>query len=148
MLSFVNNFDDDFIRQFDRLRREMDEAFGTLGPLAPGIRNTPGAGFPAINIAASADHVDAYVFAAGIDPKSIDVSLQQNLLTVSGERRKDLPKGARVSLNERFEGAFSRVINLPGNVDPDKVDANYRNGLLRIRVHRREEAKPKRITVQ
>ena len=148
MLSLFSNFDDDFFRQFNRLRREMDDVFGNWGTLAPSIRSLPGTGFPAINITSSPDFVDVYVFAAGIDPKKVDVSLQRNLLTISGERHEDRSDDARVSLNERFEGSFSRAIPLPEDIDSGKVDARYKDGLLHVRVHRREGAKPKRIEVK
>lgn len=88
------------------------------------------------------------MFAAGVDPKGLDISLQQNLLTVSGERKATLPSDVQLYRNERFDGAFRRVITLPEDVDPDKVQATYRDGVLQVTIERREEVKPRRIEVK
>ena len=74
-------------------------------------------------------------------------SLQQNLLTVSGARTAEVPEGAQAYRRERFGGEFQRVITLPDDVDPDKVDAVYRDGVLHITVQRREEVQPRKIEV-
>ena len=92
--------------------------------------------------------MDVYVFAAGVDPKSLDISLQQNLLTVSGERKIELPKGAQAYRRERFYGSFRRVITLPEDVDPGKVNAGYRDGVLHITVQRKQELQPRKIEVK
>ncbi len=113
-----------------------------------GIRSVAAGSFPAINIGASPSRVAVYVFAAGVDPKGLDISLQQNLLTLSGERKATLPGDVQLYRNERFDGAFRRVITLHDDVDPDKVQATYRNGVLQVTIERREEVKPRRIEVK
>lgn len=147
MVDFLTGFDNDFFDQFENMRREMDRLFGG-GPGSLGIRSMARGSFPAINVGASPERVDVYVYAAGVDPKTLDVSLQQNLLTISGERSIDLPEDAQLYRNERFSGTFLRAITLPEDVDPDKVDATYRDGLLHITVQRREAVKPRHIEVK
>lgn len=94
----------------------------------------------------SPEQVDVYVFAAGVDAGSLDVSLRQNLLTISGERKRE-EKDKNFFRRERFTGPFQRAITLPEDVDPDKVEARYRNGVLHVTVKRRESAKPRQIEV-
>ena len=101
-----------------------------------------------INIGATPTQVDVYVFAAGLDPQTLDISLEQNLLTVAGERESALPEQAQIYRRERFSGKFKRVITVPDGVDPDRVNARYQNGILHITIARKEELQPRRIQVQ
>ncbi len=147
MFDYLTGFDRDVFDQFERMRRQMDEMFGDRrGPL--GIRSVAAGTYPAINVGASPKQVDVYVFAAGVDPKSLDISLQQNLLTLSGDRKIELPEGAQAYRRERFNGSFKRVITLPDDVDPDKVNATYKDGVLHITVQRREELQPRKIEIK
>jgi HSP20 family protein len=104
--------------------------------------------YPPINIGSTPEQVDVYLFAAGVDPKSLTISIQQNLLTVDGERRLITEEGADYFRKERFDGAFHRVVTLPEDVDPEQVEAGYRDGVLRITVKRREASKPRQIEVR
>ena len=146
MLGYLTGFDNDLFGQLERMRREIDQLFGGW-PGGAGIRSVAAGTFPAINIGASPEQVDAYVFAPGIDPKSLDVSLQQNLLTVSGERHFTYPEDAQFYRHERFSGSFRRVLSLPEDVDPDQVSAAYHDGVVHITVKRREAVKPRKIQV-
>ena len=132
---------------FDRLRRDMDELFG-VRPSSSGIRSVVAGTFPPINIGVSPQQVDVYAFAAGLDPKTLDVSVQQNLLTLTGERKADHPVGAQFYRQERFNGSFRRVIALPDDVDSEKVTARYRDGVVHISVPRREAVRPRQIQVK
>jgi HSP20 family protein len=135
-------------REFQRLEQDLDEFFGGGTPWAGGIRSQPPGTFPAINVASSADAVSVYAFAPGIDAKSLEISLQQNVLTIDGRRETPEDSGATYYRNERFEGTFRRVIELPEDVDPDKVEAAYRDGIVEIRIQRRESSRPRRIEIQ
>ena len=89
-------------------------------------------------------------FAPGLDPGAIELSIDRGLLTISGQRKSTLPEpGERTSVyaQERFSGAFKRVLSLPDDVDPGKVDASYKDGVLRVTLSRRESAKPRRIEI-
>jgi HSP20 family protein len=139
-----------FENLFDELRRMdagFDRFFGRWDAPA-GIRSVARGSFPAINVGATDKEVDVYVFAPGLDPKGFDVSVQQNLLFVSGNRGLPVDEKAKYYRQERFEGEFRRVITLPDDVDADRVDATYRDGVLQIRLQRRESARPRQIEIK
>ena len=144
--SLWGSFDTSLFEEFRRLEGEMDQLFGR-GSLPAGIRATRRGTFPPVNVGATPERVDVYLFAAGLDPKSLDISIQQNLLAVSGDRKVPVDEADDYYRQERFDGEFRRVITLPDDVDPDRVDAKYRDGVLQITVQRRERARPRQITV-
>ena len=144
--SLWGSFDTRLFDEFRRLESEMDQLFGR-GSLPAGIRAMRRGTFPPINVGATPERVDVYLFAAGLDPKSLDISIQQNLLAVSGERKVPVDEAADYYRQERYDGEFRRMITLPDDVDPDRVDAKYRDGVLQITVQRREAARPRQITV-
>ena len=85
---------------------------------------------------------------SGIDPKSLDISIQQNLLTVAGRREIPTEERATYYRQERFGGEFHRVIALPEDIDPDRVHARYQDGIVQIGVERREAARPRQIEIR
>lgn len=140
-------FPRDVFSELDRLQREMN----TMFDYSPSIRGLGRGGYPAINVGTSAGAVEIYAFAPGVDPASIDVHLERGVLTISGERKSALPQTdekTTLHLNERFSGRFRRVVSLPDDIDPNAVSAEYRDGVLRVSVKRREAAQPRRIQVQ
>jgi HSP20 family protein len=147
MWGYLTGFDDDLFEEFEGMRRRMDQLFGAW-PSSTGIRSVAAGTFPAINVGASPEQVDVYVFAAGVDPKSLDISLQQNLLSIAGERKVELPENVQVYRNERVSGGFQRALTLPEDVDPDKVGATYRDGVLHLTLRRREAVRPRQIEVK
>jgi HSP20 family protein len=130
-----------------RLENELDQLL-SRSPYSTGIRAVPRGTFPPVNVGATSEQVDVYLFAAGAEPKSIDVSIQQNLLTVSGSRKVSVNPDAEYYRRERYDGDFHRVIALPDDADPDQVDARYRDGVLHITVRRRQAVKPRQVQIQ
>jgi HSP20 family protein len=143
--NLFSSFDTGLFDELRRLENEVDQLFGSGLPV--GIRSLRRGAFPPLNIGSTPERVDVYLFAAGLDPKTLELSIQQNLLTVSGARKVEVDENAEYYRRERFEGEFRRVISLPDDVDPDRVDARYRDGVLQITVQRRESARPRQITV-
>jgi HSP20 family protein len=136
--------------QFERIRRELDDAFGITG-LPSNIRSVAMGTLPAINVGRTPTSIEVYAFVPGLDPSKIDVTLDRGVLRIAGERTSDIPDGGselQVYSRERGVGSFTRAISLPDEVDPSKVNASYRDGVLQISVGRRESAQPKRINVQ
>jgi len=131
-----------------RLERELDDLFGGGTTWSSGIRSLPPGTFPAINVGSTDDQVTLYVFAPGLDAKSLDIQMQQNLLSISGKREEPPERGATYYRQERFRGEFRRALTLPDDVDPDNVEAKYRDGIVEIIVKRRASAKPRQIAVQ
>ena len=146
MFGSLTNFDQLF-EEFRRMEQQMDELFGS-GTQPPAIRSVARGTFPPINMGAAADGIDIYVYAAGMDLKSIELNIQRNLLTVAGEREVPVDENATYYRQERFSGPFRRVIALPDDVDPDRIEAKYRDGILQISARRRESAMPRQITIQ
>ena len=144
--SLFSSFDTSLFDGFRRVEDEMDQLFAA-GSWPAGIRSVRRGTFPPINVGSTPERVDVYLFAAGLDPKSLDLAIQQNLLTVSGSRKVDVAEEAEYYRRERFDGEFRRVISLPDDVDPDRVNATYRDGVLQITVQRRESARPRQIVV-
>jgi HSP20 family protein len=144
--SLFSSLDTNLFDELRRIESEMNQGFGR-SPFPAGIRAVRRGTFPPINVGCTPERVDVYLFAAGLDPKEIDISIQQNLLAVSGSRRIEAKEEADYYRRERFNGDFRRVITLPDDVDPDKTDARYRDGVLQITVKRRESARPRQITV-
>jgi len=139
----------DVFADLDRFQRQMEQIFGSAG-WPSSIRAANRGAFPAINMGSTPEAVEIYAFAPGIDPGKLEVSVDRNLLTIAGERQPSLPEESdKVSVYaaERFTGAFRRVISLPEDADASRIAANYRDGVLRIVVPRREAAKPRRIEV-
>lgn len=145
-------FPRDMFAEMDRLQREMQQALD----LSPTIRGFARGGFPALNVGGTPQAVEVYAFAPGLDPGSLDITLDRGVMTIAGTRKESLPDASRadddrpavVHINERFVGEFRRVITLPDDADPEAVDAKYRDGVVRITVQRRASAQPRRIAVQ
>lgn len=145
-MMYRSMFPGDLFAQMDRIQRELAQSFD----LEPSIRGIARGGFPAINLGSTPQSVELYAFAPGLDPASIDVQLEQGVLTIAGERADDLASQAEratVQINERFAGRFRRVISLSDDVDPESVDAQYRDGVLHITVGRLQAAQPRQISV-
>lgn len=139
-------FPGDLFAQLDRLQRSIHQSMDT----EPSIRGFGTGGFPALNIGSTEKGLELYAFVPGLEPGSIDVELERGVLTIAGERADDLasqPERATVQVNERFAGRFRRVVSLPDDIDPESVDAQYRDGVLHVSVARREPAQPRRISV-
>jgi HSP20 family protein len=141
---------DDVFNEFRRLERAFDALLDDGSALSGNrnIRAFSSGTFPAVNVAATPDAVTVYLFAPGIDPKSLDISIQQNVLSVSGRREVEAQQNGTWFRQERFSGQFRRVVALPDDVDPDKVDARYEAGIVHVTVGRRASEKPRRIDIQ
>jgi HSP20 family protein len=85
----------------------------------------------------------------GLDPNEVKVQLNENILTVSGERKlENEDRKSNYRRIERSYGAFERSFSLPQNVDTEKVQASYKNGMLSIFIPRSERAKPRSVQVK
>jgi HSP20 family protein len=136
--------------QLDAVQRLLSRSLGAEG--APGgIRSVAYGAFPEINVGRTLSSVEIFAFAPGIDAASLDVTIERNVLKISGSRATAFPnRDAKVQLyaNERPQGRFSRAVTLPDDVDPLKVEAKYRDGVLRISIALSAAAQPQRIAVK
>jgi HSP20 family protein len=136
-------FSGDLFSDLDRVQRQL------FGNFPSSMRSSRADAFPRLNIGSTEEAIQIVAFAPGIDPASLDVTVDKGTLTISGERKAQAPTdGARTYAKERFNGSFRRVIELPRNADAERVEARYENGLLSITVGKREASKPRAIAIQ
>jgi HSP20 family protein len=95
-------------------------------------------------------HGDSFVLnfdLPGVDPASIDLTVERNSLTVSAERHWQQIEGDQIVASERRQGTFTRQLSLGDGLDTDRIDASYENGVLTLTVPISERSKPRRIEV-
>ena len=142
----------DLFADFSRLQERLDELLGDIREPSS-IRAVARQGaFPVLKVGSGQEATEIYAFAPGLDPSAIDVSVEKGLLTISGERSTGAERGQDGKddisyARERFSGAFRRVVSLPEDADTSKVEASYRNGVLKLVVPRLEAARPRQIAV-
>ena len=138
----------DAFSELGRLQSVLDQMFRPAERSS--IRALTGATFPVINVGTTPDTIEVMALAPGLDPAALQLSVDRGLLVIAGERKSQLPQGSdgiSVYAQERFTGDFRRVVSLPDDADPAKVEAAYRDGILRVTVAKRESSKPRRIDV-
>jgi len=138
----------DIFSELSRLQGVLDQVFRPAERSS--IRALTGAAFPVINVGTTPETIEVMALAPGLDPASLQLSVDRGLLVIAGERASQVPEAAEglaVYAQERFAGNFRRVVGLPEDADPAKVDATYRDGILRVTVAKRESSKPRRIEV-
>ena len=134
------------LQEFRRLEQEMDDLLGRSS-WPHGTLSAARGTFPPMNVGMTPDNVEVYLFAPGLSPNSIEVSAQQNVLTIAGEREPVAEGKATWYRKERFEGPFRRVISLPEDVTADDVQARYRDGVLYVSAKRPAAVKPRTIEI-
>ena len=137
----------DIFSELNRLQSVFDQVFRPSERSS--IRGFAGPAFPVINVGTTPEAVEVMALAPGLDPSSLDLSIDRGLLTLSGERKSEIPDDDKTSVfaQERFTGAFRRVVSLPEDADPGKVEARYQDGVLRVTIAKRESSRPRRIEV-
>lgn len=138
----------DMFRELNRLQSVLDQVFRPAERSS--IRNLTGTSFPVLNVGTTPETIEVMALAPGLDPKSLQITVDRGVLTIAGERQDPVPAdgdGVTVYAQERFAGAFRRVVSLPEEADAGKVDATYREGILRITVAKHEASKPRRIEI-
>jgi HSP20 family protein len=140
--TFDNSFAD-----YDQLRRDMLRLFDTV---AGDTFGDVGAGvFPPMNVTQDDDNFYVRAELPGIKPSELSISAVRNRLSLAGKR--EIPREhERVSYHrkERTEGSFNRTVTLPAEVDAERVDARYADGILTLTLPKAEEAKPRQIAVR
>ncbi len=132
-----------------RAKREMDRLFSSFSTRWPSAAFGFGSGvFPALNLSESGDCLYVEAEVPGVRPEALDISVEGNTLVIRGERKADTPEGVSYHRRERMNGRFSKSITLPYEVQVDKVEAEYKNGVLKLTLPKAEHAKPRSITVK
>ena len=104
---------------------------------------------PSVDVAETADEIEVKAEIPGVTKDDIDVTVENNRLIISGEKRQEEEKeGKNYYRSERMYGSFRRIFTLPSQADADKVKANFENGVLTVRIPKTEVAKGKKIDVK
>jgi HSP20 family protein len=129
----------------ERLRREMNRLFADLPTQGSwGVAQS----FPAMNVWTDENSTIVTAELPGVLLDDIQISVEEDLLTLRGERKPDREEGATYHRRERRHGSFLRTFQLPFRVDAGKVEATLKSGVLNIVLPRAEADKPKQITVR
>jgi HSP20 family protein len=126
----------DPFRDFDRIAEQMMLGGGRGGPRS----------FP-MDAYRRDDRFFVHLDLPGVEADSIELTAENNVLTVSAQRRFELEDGDQVLIRERPHGEFTRQLLLGENLDTDNIEANYENGVLTLAIPVAEKAKPRRISV-
>jgi HSP20 family protein len=104
---------------------------------------------PPVDVMEDDNNIAVQVELPGVKDEDVDVRIENNLLTISGERKLENEEQRDNFLRvERTYGRFFRSFTLPGNIDPENVSATFNNGILKITIPKHEESKPKQIKIQ
>jgi HSP20 family protein len=136
--------------EFERMRRDMDRLWDSFLEGAPRRRGEErGEWLPSLDVSETKNEVVVKAEVPGMDPKDIDLSLSDGVLTIKGEKKQEKEeKEANYHLVERSYGAFVRSVRLPREVQSDKISASYKDGILKIALPKSEEAKKKEIKIK
>lgn len=134
--------------EINRLQNEMNRLFRSFDPGDVAAAAT-GTTYPLLNLWEDDDVLYAEAELPGMDLNDLEIYVNgSNQLSIQGERKEPPARGGTWHRQERGYGRFSRLFELPAEVDADKVAATLKNGVLNITMPKREEAKPRRISVQ
>jgi HSP20 family protein len=132
LLTSIDPFVQEFERQFDRLARQAAAEGGAVMPM-DGIRR--------------ADDVVLRFDLPGIDPDSIEVTVDRGVLSVSAKREEEYGADERAFVRERVMGTFTRRVYLSEHLDAEAIEAAYDNGVLAVRIPVLERAKPRKVEI-
>jgi HSP20 family protein len=134
----------------DELRREIDGLLGTWGQAAPwgaGASLRSGV-YPPVNLYETADGAVLTAELPGVREEDLEVSVQANRVSLRGQRAIAYPEDASAHRRERQVGGFHRTVVLPFDVDGDRVEASYRQGVLVLRLPKPDGQQRRRISVK
>src|SRR5713101_206415 len=135
-------------REFSTLQDRMNRLFRETQGNSQEEPLTSSSFAPAVDVYEDEHNVTLKIEVPGIDEKDIDVRIENNTLTVHGERKIEKEeKEENYRRIERQYGSFTRTFTLPTTVDTESVSANYEKGVLKVKLAKKAEAKPKQIKV-
>jgi HSP20 family protein len=132
LLTSIDPFFQEFERQFNRLAQQSFDVGGAVMPM-DGLRRD--------------DDVLLRFDLPGIDPESIEVTVDRGVLSVSAHREEEVAENERLFVRERPMGTFTRRVYLSEHLDSEQIDAGYANGVLTVRIPVLERAKPRKVEI-
>lgn len=133
----------------DRMNRIFDESYRGMNRPGEDDWALGGAWAPLVDIYEREGNIELKAELPGVEPKDVDVRVENNILTLRGERRIDKEvKRESYHRVERAYGSFSRSFTLPSMVDTEKIKAEFKDGVLHLTLPKKEEAKPRQISIK
>lgn len=126
-------------KELERMQRDMDSLFTRMG--------RPGNRFPSMNLYDGDDRVTAEFIVPGMKKEDVGITFENGVLTVKGERKGSVDEKYEAVREECNCGAFTRSVDIPVQVDIEKISADLKNGILTVTLPKSEEAKPKQISI-
>ncbi len=134
-------------RDWDRLENQLQRLLGRAPFWEPG--GEPFLLSPHVDFTESEGEFVLTAELPGVDPDDVHIDLDANVLTLKGEKREERQEESeRLRLSERRYGSFERSFTLPRTADPENVSADFRNGVLRVHIGKRPEAKGRKIEIR
>ena len=134
--------------EFDQLQDEINRVFNySRSPVNQGLFDRTAS--PAIDVVEDKDGFTVLCDLPGVKLEDLDISVAQDVLTIKGEKAGEKTDSeSKVYKKETWEGSFQRTLALPASVDGSKVEASFKDGVLKISLPKREEVKPKQISIK
>ena len=126
---------------FAQLQHELERMLSSFEGSETGV-------YPPLDVFDAGEEIVLKAELPGVDPAKLDVEVRDNTLTMSGARTFDTPQGAAFHRRERLDGQFRRVIRLPVRLESAEARAEYKHGVLTVRVPKAKEVRPRRLTVE
>jgi len=147
LLRWRDPFESKAFRELNRLQDEMNTLFDRVfGRRSSG--SVSGV-YPAVNVAQDKDNVYIMAELPGVVSGDLDIVVEDDSVTIKGERRFEVEsEGVSYHRREREQGGFSRTLTLPTRVEADNSEAEIKNGVLKLKLPKAEEVKPKKIEIK
>ncbi len=146
-MAFLKNEILDPVQEFERLQEEINRLFDYE-------RSEPSQGLfdrsfsPLVDILENNDEFVVVCDLPGVSISDLDISIASNVLTIKGEKKPVFGDGGKIFTKETWEGHFQRTLSLPDSVDVNRIEAIMQAGVLKVRLPKKEEVKPRQIQIQ
>src|SRR2546423_537948 len=136
-------------RELQTIQHEMNRLFGSYFDSPGNGENVPARRWiPAMDLLEEGDHFVLRADLPGVSEQEVNVELEDNMLTISGERKSEQEERRDGYYRlERAAGSFSRSLTLPDGIDSESIEASFQNGVLTVRIPKPEERKPRRVAI-
>ena len=136
------------LEEFDALRREMNRLFSDGYPLGRALRSSGMTSWPRVGLYDRGSELCVRAELPGVKESDLEVTIDQGVLTLKGQRNIEVPEGYSVHRQERNSMTFARALSLPRRVEADKAKANLKHGVLTLQLPKSAEAQPRQIAIR
>lgn len=146
MFSGFRTIDNNVVNHINLIQREFESAFNQAS------KNTNhkariGSMYPPVNVISTNDSFEVALFVSNLKADAIDITVDDNVLVIEADRENNAPKEAKPLIKERVDGRVSRRIVLPKDCDSENIVADYKLGVLTVKIAKREKAKPIKVQI-